>query len=93
MKYYESTALIDASPGAVWAVLIDVANYPNWDSGVVRVEGSVAPGAKIKVVSSVNPKRAFPVTVTELASQRRDGVERRDAARTVQGSTDVFAGS
>lgn len=71
MKFYESSALIAASPAAVWAVLLDVAKYPSWDSGVVRVEGAVAPGAKIKVVSAVNPNRAFPVKVTELTSERR----------------------
>ena len=47
MKYYEATALIDASPATVWRVLLDAPNYPNWDSGVVRVDGSIAPGAKI----------------------------------------------
>ncbi len=71
MKYYEATALIDASPATVWRVLLDAPNYPNWDSGVVRVDGSIAPGAKITVVSAVNPKRAFPVTVAELRPEQR----------------------
>src|SRR5262245_11624472 len=66
MKSYEASATIQASPDAIWAILIDGASYPSWDSGVVRVEGRIAPGEKIKVVSSANPKRAFPVKVTEF---------------------------
>ena len=71
MKHYESTAVIDARPDAVWAVLTDAPAYAKWDSGVVRVEGRIAPQEKIKVVSEANPKRAFPVTVTEFSPGER----------------------
>ena len=71
VRFYESAASIQASPAAVWAVLIDAPNYPNWDSGVVGVEGSIRPGEKIKVVSSANPGRAFPVTVAAFEPERR----------------------
>ena len=71
MKHYESTALIEARPEAVWAVLTDAPAYADWDSGVVRVEGTIAPQEKIKVVSEANPKRAFPVKVTEFAPGER----------------------
>jgi hypothetical protein len=36
--------------------------YQAWDSGVERVEGTIAPGQTIKVVSKANPGRTFPVT-------------------------------
>ncbi len=71
MRHYESTAQIDARPEAIWAVLTDAAGYADWDSGVVRVEGRIAPQEKLKVVSEANPKRAFPVTVTEFAPAER----------------------
>lgn len=64
MKAYEATARIKARPEAIWAVLTDGAAYPDWDSGVVSVAGDIAPGEKIKVVSEVNPKRAFSIKVT-----------------------------
>jgi uncharacterized protein YndB with AHSA1/START domain len=67
MKSYEATATIQASPDAIWAILTDAPGYPTWDSGVERVEGDIAPGAKLKVVSKANPGRAFPVKVTELS--------------------------
>jgi hypothetical protein len=71
MKRYESTALINANPEAIWAILTDAASYADWDSGVVRVEGRIAPQEKIKVVSEANPRRAFPVKVTELSPAER----------------------
>jgi hypothetical protein len=70
MKSYESSATIAAPPERVWSILTDGAAYPDWDSGVVRVEGRIAPGEKIKVVSEVNPNRAFPVKVTQLDAPR-----------------------
>ena len=71
MRYYEATSVIDARPEAIWAVLTDAPGYADWDSGVVRVEGTIAPQEKIKVVSEANPKRAFPVKVTEFAPGER----------------------
>jgi hypothetical protein len=71
MKSYEVTARIDASPEAVWSVLTDASGYTEWDSGVERVEGQIAPGAKISVFSKISPGRAFPVTVAELDANRR----------------------
>src|SRR4051794_41831797 len=65
MKSYEAEATIDASPDAVWAILTDAPTYGAWDSGVDRVEGTIAPGEKIKVHSQANPGRAFPVKVTD----------------------------
>ena len=70
MKSYEATAVIGAAPDQIWAILTDAPSCPNWDSGVVRVEGRIAPGEKIKVVSKVNPGRAFPVKVTESTPAR-----------------------
>jgi hypothetical protein len=70
VKSYQSSATIQASPDTIWAILIDGAKYPDWDSGVVSVQGRIAPGEKIKVVSSANPKRAFPVKVTEFTPGR-----------------------
>ena len=70
MKFYESSAEIAAPPDAVWAILVDAPSYPSWDSGVVSVEGTIAPGEKIKVVSEANPGRAFPVKVTAFEPAR-----------------------
>ena len=71
MKSYDATATIKASPETVWAILTDAPGYRAWDSGIERVEGSIAPGSRLKVVSKANPGRAFPVKVTELSPARR----------------------
>lgn len=70
MRSYEAQATIKASPDKVWAVLVDGAQYADWDSGVVSVEGTIALGETIKVVSSANPDRTFPVKVTEFQPGR-----------------------
>jgi hypothetical protein len=70
VKSYEAAATIDAEPEKVWAILTDAPAYAQWDSGVQRVEGSIAPGEKIKVVSEANPGRAFPVKVTAFEPAR-----------------------
>jgi hypothetical protein len=69
MRHYESTALINAGPDAIWAVLTDAVSYPEWAGA--RVEGLIAPQERIRVVSEVNPGRAFPVKVTEFSAPER----------------------
>ena len=71
MKFYEARSNIKASPQKVWQVLTDGEKYPTWDSGIERFEGKIAPGATVKLFVKVNPGRAFPLKVTELASDRR----------------------
>ena len=70
MKSYEAEATIAAPPETIWAILTDAPGYAGWDSGVQRVEGTIAPGEKIKVVSEANPGRAFPVKVTAFEPAR-----------------------
>ena len=71
MRSYDASAAIQASPEAIWAILTDAPGYQACDSGVERVEGTIAPGQRIKVVSKAIPGRAFPVTVTELSPGQR----------------------
>jgi hypothetical protein len=71
MKYYEASSSIAAAPDVVWRILTDAPGYAAWDSGVVRVEGRIAPGERLKVVSEANPKRAFSLKVTGFEPGRR----------------------
>ena len=70
MKSYDAEANIEAPPETVWAIITDAPSYPQWDSGVRQVEGTIAPGEKIKVVSEANPGRVFPVKVTGFEPAR-----------------------
>lgn len=71
MKYFEAESQIAATPDRVWSVLADGAHFPDWDSGVDRVEGTIAPGATIKLYVKANPGRAFPLKVTEFSAPKR----------------------
>lgn len=71
MKAYEASSSIAASPDTIWHVLTDAQGYAQWDSGVVRVDGRIAPGEKITVVPEANPGRSFPVRVTDFAPGSR----------------------
>ena len=70
MRHYEASATIAAGPDAIWAILTDAPAYADWDSGVRSVEGTIAPGEKIKVTPEINPKRAYPVKVTRFEPGR-----------------------
>ncbi|MGY1824211.1 SRPBCC domain-containing protein [Geodermatophilus sp. SYSU D00079] len=66
MRSFEATARIDASPDQVWALLVDVGSWRDWDSGVDRVEGRVALGERLTLYATMIRSRPFVVTVTEL---------------------------
>lgn len=68
---YSVSATIDAGPEKVWALLTDASTYRDWNSAVVSIDGTIARGEKIRLVSAVNPKRTFTLTVTELDAPRR----------------------
>ncbi len=70
MRAYEATSEIQATPDAIWSILVDGAHYADWESGVISVHGTIAPGETIKVVSSANPGRSFPVKVAEFEPGR-----------------------
>lgn len=71
MKSFEVRCTIDAPPERVWAVLTDTRALVTGGLGVARLEGTIAPGARLKVWSEANPGRAFPVRVAELSPHRR----------------------
>jgi len=70
-RKYEASSVIAATPEAIWTVLVDGTGWTDWDSAVVRFEGTVAPGEKVTVYPEVNPKRGFPVKVVEFVPGER----------------------
>ena len=71
MKEYSAKTTIDASPETIWAILIDGQRYPEWDPGVDRIEGKIAPGETLKAYSKLSPGRAFPAKVTEFVPGKK----------------------
>jgi len=64
MKRFQATAKIAAPPQKVWDILVDTASYPEWDPGMVRVDGQLALGEKVKFFTKFSPDQAFAVKVT-----------------------------
>ena len=54
MKFFESTAVINAAPDTIWRIITDAPNLANWDSGIEKVEGKIEPGETIKVYVKVS---------------------------------------
>jgi uncharacterized protein YndB with AHSA1/START domain len=71
MPSYEATSFIEATPDQIWPVLTDAAAWPDWDSGVARVDGRLALGEKLSITVEANPGRAFPVKVVQLSQPER----------------------
>jgi hypothetical protein len=71
MKVFQATTTIAAAPETIWAILTNASGYPEWDPGVERIEGRIAPGEKITAYTKLSPGRAFPVTVTAFEPGRK----------------------
>lgn len=71
MKRFATSIPIRATPEAVWAILVDAAAYPGWNTTVERIDGAIVRGGTITVHARIAKGRAFPVRVTELDPPRR----------------------
>ena len=70
MKEFSATVNISASPETIWALLTNASGYPEWDPGMVRLEGNVAAGEKVTAYTKLSPDRAFPVKVTNFVPNK-----------------------
>lgn len=71
MRSFAATSRIHAPANRIWSILTDAARYPQWNPTVTRVDGTIAPGQRIALHVTINPGRAFPVTVTTFESPQR----------------------
>ena len=70
MTSYKVTRHINADIDAVWALLTDTSKWQDWNPTIVSIDGAIVEGQKVKLVSTVNPKRAFNLSVTKVDSPR-----------------------
>ena len=70
-KSYSVQRTISATPARIWGLLTDAAGYPGWNPTVISLDGRIAAGEKIKLTSTVNPKRAFSLAVSEVEPERQ----------------------
>jgi hypothetical protein len=73
MHEFIARTTIRAAPEGVWAILTDASSYERWNPEIVRVDGKIALGEKIKahVLLHGGVVRAVSVRVTELEPPRR----------------------
>ncbi|MEO1518919.1 MAG: SRPBCC domain-containing protein [Bacteroidota bacterium] len=73
--------LIQSDAATIWHLLTDAANYPDWNSTVVSIEGDIAAGNKIKLKSTLDPSRTFKLKVKEFVPGQKlvwgDGMGKR----------------
>jgi hypothetical protein len=67
---YAAGCRIQASAERVWAILTDPTRYPEWNPTVVSIEGRIAAGEKIRLVSTLDPNRTFKLHIAELEAPR-----------------------
>ncbi|WP_243075756.1 SRPBCC domain-containing protein [Microbacterium sp. SS28] len=65
------TEHIRADSATVWRLLTTAEEYPRWNSTVVSMEGRIALGSKIKLVSTLDPSRTFSLKVEEFEPNER----------------------
>jgi uncharacterized protein YndB with AHSA1/START domain len=68
---YSVATKIAAPPEEVWRVLADAPAYTSWSSTVIKLEGTIAQGQRIKLQAKVAPDRTFDLAVSELKPNSR----------------------
>lgn len=62
---------IKADPAIVWALLTNASDFPRWNKTVISIEGNIQKGEKIKLKSTLDPKRVFTLKVKEMNPEKR----------------------
>lgn len=85
---------ITADAATVWGLLTNAAEFPDWNSTVVSLEGNIAEGEKIQLKSTLDPKRTFKLKVKEMVPNQRmvwgDAMGKRVYTIVTSGSSVTF---
>ncbi len=60
------TLNIQADASIIWALLTNAGDFPRWNSTVISIEGPIEQAGKIKLKSTLDPKRVFKLRVKEF---------------------------
>ena len=67
----EITTTIQSDASVVWSLLTDATNFPSWNSTVISIDGKIAIGEKIRLKSTLDPKRTFKLKVKEMIPNQK----------------------
>lgn len=62
---------INSDTSIIWALLTNAADFARWNSTIVSIEGDIKENNTIKLVSTLDPKRAFKLKVKEFLPEQR----------------------
>lgn len=68
----ETTISIDikTEPSIIWALLTNASDFPRWNSTVLGIDGTIAPGETIKLRAALDPKRIFKLKVKKFIPEQ-----------------------
>jgi hypothetical protein len=70
MKSFNTSIKINAPAEKVWNILTDASNWTQWNTTIEKIDGSIALGNKVTVVTKASPDQAFPLKVTKFVPYR-----------------------
>ena len=62
---------IKSDPSIIWTLLTNASDFPRWNSTVISIKGNIAPGEKINLKSTLDPKRTFKLKVKEFQPETK----------------------
>ncbi len=67
-----SVAIDIAAPATkIWKLLTDASQFASWNSTIVELKGTIAPGEKIQLISTLAPTRTFKLRVKDFDAPNR----------------------
>ncbi len=61
---------IKADPAIIWKLLTNASDFPRWNTTVISIDGNIAVGEKIKLKSTLAPKRTFKLKIKAMETQK-----------------------
>jgi uncharacterized protein YndB with AHSA1/START domain len=62
---------IQADRTIIWALLTNANDFARWNSTVISIEGTIAPGENIKLKAKLDPQREFKLKIKEFEPDNR----------------------
>ena len=64
------TTDIHADPAIIWKLLTNTQDFPRWNSTVISIDGHIVEGKKIRLKSTLDPKRTFKLKIKSITDQK-----------------------